>query len=122
MMRYRIEPMEGYLRVAAEGPFDAQMAKGIVGEIGRACAAHGLGRVLIDARGLEGIVGVAERFQIARTLAEDGTGRMRIAILVDESQLVSKALEDTAINRGAQLCTTAIVDEAYGFLGLAAPA
>lgn len=43
-------------------------------------------------------------------------------ILADAPRFVSKTLEDTATNRGAQLRTTARADEAYGYLGLASPA
>lgn len=120
-MRYRVEAMQDHVLASVQGPYDAADAEAVIREIGRACSEKQCSRVLIDARGLEGIVGTAERFGLARRLAEDSAGRIRFAILVDPAQLVSKTLEDTATNRGAQLRTTAVPGEAYAYLGVAPP-
>ena len=46
---------------------------------------------------------------------------MRFAVLVHPAQMVTKTLEDSAVNRGVPVRTTASLEEAYGFLGVAPP-
>lgn len=120
-MRVRIDSRGDYLHVTADGPFDPAAARGAVVDIFAACATHGLGRVFIDARGLETRVSVAERFDLGRALAEAHRGNVSIAILVAPAQMVVKTLENSASNRGVPVRTTADVGEAYGFLGLPPP-
>ena len=120
-MRIRMEARDAYLWVEAAGPFDAEVGRRAVGEIFEACASQGLHLVLVDARGLEHVVGISERFELGRSFAERRTGPVRIAILVDASQMVTKTLEDSARNRGVPVLTTAVAQEAYGFLGVTPP-
>lgn len=121
-MRYRIEPQADHLRVVADGPFDTALGRRVVAEIFAASARAGLTRILVDARDLEPAIGVTERFEMGRALAEHRTGPTRIAVLVSPAHMVAKTLEDSARNRGVPVITTASESEAYGYLGLASPA
>jgi G3E family GTPase len=116
-MRYRIEPRADHLLVEVTGSFAPADARACVGEIGAACRAASLGRVLIDARGLDKPVSIAERFDLGAYLASQQFP-LRIAVLVADAQMFTKTLEDTAVNRGTPLRTTASLDEARRFLGI----
>jgi hypothetical protein len=118
-MHYQIDIREGLLQVSAGGALDTVLARKVVGEVVAGCRSHGLSRVLVDARGLDPAVSVAERFEIGRTLAENLPPGVRVAVLVSPEQMVHKTLEDAATNRGLAVRTTADPAEAYGFLGLA---
>ena len=67
-------------------------------------------------------VSVADRFDLARWLAEGCTAAVRFAVLVRPELMVVKTLENAATNRGVPVLTTASLEEAYGFLGLPPPA
>lgn len=121
-MRSRLEIRDGYVHLEVGGTLDTGPARVLIGELFQACSAHRLNCVLVDARGIEGMVAIAERFELARTLAESRTGPVRIAVLVDPPQMVTKTLEDSACNRGVPVRTTVDVQEAYRFLGLEPPA
>ena len=120
-MDIRLHPMEGYMRVEASGPYDGSAGREAIRLIRSECARAGITRVLVDARGLDAAVSVSERFELARALADGCTAAVRYAILVHPAQLVTKTLEDSAINRGVPVQTTASLEEAYGFLGIAPP-
>ena len=120
-MRVRLEVHDGYLRVEVAGTFDADAARRGIGQMFEACAARQLNRVLVDARGLEQDIGIAERFELALDLAQRHAGQVRIAILADPVRMTTKALEDSACNRGVPVRTTTDVGEAYGFLGIEPP-
>jgi hypothetical protein len=119
-MDFRYEPREGFLLVEATGPFDAVACRAAMGEIGRLCAERGLARVLVDARAIAEVVSIADRFGLASGVA---SARLpRIAILVNEANATySRTFENTALNRGAMVRTTASPAEASGFLGIAMP-
>ena len=117
----RLHAMEGYLRVEASGPYDNAAGREAIRRIRSECARAGVTRVLVDARGLDATVSISDRFELARALADGCTAAVRYAILVHPDQLVTKTLEDSAINRGVPVRTTASLAEAYGFLGLAPP-
>lgn len=120
-MDIRLHPREGYLLVEAGGGYEAGAGRRAVALIREECRRLGLDRVLVDARGLDAAVSIADRFDLARTLAEGCTAAVRFAILVQPQQMVTKTLEDAATNRGVPVRTTASLAEAYGFLGVAPP-
>ena len=117
-MDVRYEPRDDHLLVVAGGRFDAERCRAAVPEIEALCAQHGLDRVLIDFRGVADVVSIADRFDLARFLA-DSKPRARMAILVSAPQRFTTTFEDTAVNRGARVRTTSSEDEARSFLGLA---
>jgi hypothetical protein len=117
----RLQAREGYLQVEAQGAYESATARGAIAQIRSECARLGVRSVFVDARGLDSTVTVADRFDLARALAEGCTAAVRFAILVKPEQLVTKTLEDSAVNRGVPVQTTASLEEAYGFLGVAPP-
>lgn len=120
-MDLRLHPMEGYLRVEASGPYESGAGRDAIRLIRSECARMGFARVLVDARGLAATVSISDRFDLARALADGCTAAVRYAILVHPDQMVAKTLEDSAVNRGVPVQTTASLEEAYGFLGLEPP-
>ncbi|HQW39254.1 MAG TPA: hypothetical protein PLK52_04670 [Usitatibacteraceae bacterium] len=120
-MDYRVTVLEKHVQVEAGGAFDPKMAGEVVARLFEACAASGLALALVDARGLDPGVGIGERMDLARAIAENRRGPVRIAILVDTAQMVTKTLENAAHDRGVPVRTTASVAEAYRFLGIGPP-
>jgi len=118
-MECRFEPRSDHLFVEAKGRFDTAAARRFAAEMVAACERNALDRILVDARGLSDPVSVAERHDLGAFLAGMGA-HLRIAVLVVPAQLFSKALENTAVNRGAPVRTTASAGEAAAFLGIAA--
>lgn len=120
-MDIRLQQKETHLHVEAGGAYDAGAARTAIERIRGECSQRGLNRVFVDARGLDAGVSIADRFDLARALAQGCTAAVRFAILVRPEQLVTKALEDSAVNRGVPVRTTAVAAEAYGFLGIEPP-
>jgi hypothetical protein len=120
-MDIRLQQKEAHLHVEAAGTYDASAARAAIVRVREECARLGLNRVFVDARGLDATVTVADRFDLARVLAEGCTAAVRFAVLVRPEQMVTKALEDSAVNRGVPIRTTAVATEAYGFLGVEPP-
>ena len=121
-MDIRLQQRGTHLHVEAGGAYDGSSAREVIVRVREECARLGLDRVFVDARGLDATVTIADRFDLARALAEGCTAAVRFAILVRPEQMVTKALEDSAVNRGVPVRTTAAATEAYGFLGVEPPA
>ena len=120
-MQFQFEPREGYLLVRATGPFDADACRAAFGDVARICTERELARVLVDARAIREVVSIADRFGLANNVVQSRLPRM--AILVTEANAHhSRTFENTALNRGAQVRTTADAGEASGFLGITLPA
>ena len=116
-MQFRYEPHPGHLLVVATGPFDADACRAAVGEILRICAEKRLGRVLVDFRAIAELISVADRFGLANAVASSKPPR--IAVLVTPANAeYSRTFENTAINRGASVRTTASEAQAREFLGI----
>jgi len=120
-MDYRVTVLEKHVRVETGGAFDAGVAREIVARLFEACAASGHAIALVDARGLDPGVGIDDRLDLARAIAGSGGPPVRIALLVDTAQMVTKTLENAAHDRGVPVRTTASVMEAYRFLGIDPP-
>ena len=119
-MDFRLEPRDGYLLVTATGPFDAEACRAAMTPIMKACMERELANVLVDARAIVELVSIADRFGLARDVVANRLPR--IAILVSEPNARhSRAFENTAINRGANVRTTASEAEACAFLGVKLP-
>jgi hypothetical protein len=118
-MDLRYEMRRDHLRVVAEGPFDPQRARIELANIIRRSADSGMTRILIDARGISQPVSIADRYELATQLADQSHGKVRLAIVVAHINLFTKTLEDTATNRGVAVRTTASMQEASDFLGIA---
>ncbi len=113
---YSLRP--GYLLVTVTGGFDACRARVELGNIVRQSCSSGFERILVDARAMQAEVPVADRYELATRLASMAAGPFRMAILVAESHLGTRMLEDTAVNRGLEVRTTDSLVEAHEYLGL----
>lgn len=119
-MELRYEMRKDHLRVVAEGRFDPARARIELSNVIRQSAGSGLTRILVDARGLTETVPVSDRYDLATQLADQSHGRVRMAIVVSQANLLTKTLEDTATRRGVAVKTTGSMDEAVEFLGICA--
>ncbi len=116
-MEFRYEPHATHLVVVATGAFDAAACGPALAQILKICGEKRLVRILVDARAIAELVPIADRFSLAKQVA--ATQPPRIAILVTAANAEhSRAFENTAINRGAAVKTTASEAEARAFLGL----
>ena len=119
-MDFRYEPREDYLLVVATGPYDADACRTAMGSIMKICIERELAKILVDARAIAEVVSIADRFDLAKDVV--ASRLPRIAILVTEANAVhSRAFENTAVNRGAAVRTTANESEACAFLGVKMP-
>lgn len=111
------EARADHLHVVASGRFDTREARAIIAEVARVCAAHRLEKVYVDFRGVGDVISIGDRHALGHALASARIAA-RIAIVVAEPQHRTNAFEDTAVNRGAAVCTTTNEDEALRFLDL----
>lgn len=121
-MEVTIEPRADHLLVVARGPYGADEARGGLARMIDACRKLRLERILVDGRGITTPVSIMHRYDLATQLAEMGGTAMRMAIVVSPENMFTKTFEDTATNRGANVRTTASMDEALAYLGIAMPA
>jgi hypothetical protein len=118
-MELSFEALPGHLRVTARGAFDLQQARAGLAAMVARCLDAGLDRILVDGRGISTPVSIAERYDLATSLAAAGTG-IRMAIVVSTAHMFTKTLEDTALNRGVAMRTTDSMKEALEFLQIEA--
>ena len=121
-MNFVISEKPDHVLVSGSGAFDARMARQGIDEAFALCEARGLNRILIDGREIATQVSVADRYELGAYLASQCRLPLRIAFLVSEAHVAfSKAVENTANNRGVPVITTASASEAWEWLGLPAP-
>ena len=107
-----------HLFVVAHGAFiPAEASEGLAYMIG-VCEAKAISRIFVDGRLITTPVSIADRFDIATQLASMAPASLRMAILVAPENMISKTLENTAANHGAQVRTTDSANEAWDYLGL----
>ena len=117
-MEYIIQVCADYVEAVASGEVDLLDGKACLDEILQLCHQHHLSKVLVNGLQLSDRVSVSSRFGLGEYLAAAAAPGVRVAILTTTQLLrQSKALENTANNRGAQVITTDSMDEALAFLG-----
>ena len=119
-MEFAWQVNRDHLKVTVRAEFNLTDGKAGVDELYRLCGRHALSKVLVDATDLADNATVGSRFNLGEYLAVSATQPIRIAIFT-ATKIVrsSKALENTANNRGAQVMTTDSMEEALAFLGIA---
>ena len=115
-MELKLDTRPDHLRVVAAGAYEPAAARQGLAQVISQSQATGLTRILIDGRGIAGLVSIADRYELATSLATMAGSRLRVAILVSPENMFTKTLEDTARNRGAQVRTTDSLGEALAFL------
>jgi hypothetical protein len=121
-VQFVISEKADHVHVAGSGKFDPATARKAFDEAFALCEARGLNRVFIDARGIAPQVSVSDRHELGAYIAAQRRIPLRVAFLVSESLVAfSKAVENTANNRGLPVITTSSESEAWEWLGLPAP-
>lgn len=110
-----------HLFVKAKGAWDIARARTAVDEIMRLCRQHRLERILVDGTGVDTLIPISDRYDMATMFAAVATGRTRVALLMSTENMFSKTFENTAANRGIPVRTTDSLEEALAFLQLPAP-
>lgn len=119
-MRVRLEFHADHLLAISEGEYDRAVAQEQMARALQACRERGISRLLIDGRGLTGLVTLPDRFDLAAQIASEGSAAVRVAFLMSTGNMFTKALEAAAVNRGAQVRSTDSLEEALAYLGIAA--
>jgi len=118
-MDVRIEIEQFHVHVFVGGEFDLGAARAGIVRIVETCRRSGLERVLIDGRGIDSTVSVMQRHELALTLAlEKAPAHLRMAVVVSQENMFTKALEQTCAKMKIDVRTTESMAEAVAFLGL----
>ena len=121
-MKYTIHVHGDYAEAVTSGDVNLVDGKACIDEVFNICRQHELSNVLVNGLQLSEDVTVGTRFVVGEYLATHAPSRMRVAILVSTKLAnESKALQNTANNRGAQVITTDSLPDAMAFLGMALP-
>src|ERR1700720_2874569 len=116
----QLEPHATYLTAVVGGAFALDEAQAVSVRFTQACAKHGLAKVLVDFRGLQGHITITERFLysefMARLVIEQSvqqSGRpVMLAYLGDESMLDPNRFGLlVARNRGVLAIATSSLNE-----------
>jgi hypothetical protein len=126
----RSKPKREYLTILVSGTFELEQANQLMPRILDLCAANRASKLLIDARGVEGSMSIADRFVFAETFARLYKKR-RVAGNFKHVQftvVVTRAIfdpqkfgEKVATNRGLQVKVTTDMKEALAWLGISKP-
>jgi hypothetical protein len=118
-VKVRLEFRADHILAITEGEYDRAVAQKEMARALQAGSERGITRLLIDGRGLTGLVTLPDRFDLAAQIASEGSA-FRVAFLMSAENMFTKALEAAAVNRGAQVRSTDSLEEAVAFLGIAA--
>ncbi|MEP7156239.1 MAG: hypothetical protein ABI905_10740 [Betaproteobacteria bacterium] len=118
-MEFTTKVCAGYIEAVVKGEFDLLDGKACTDAAFQLCEQHKIWKVLIHALAMSENVSVGSRFSIGEYMATQANFPLRAAILVS-TRLVqeSKALQNTANNRGASVLTTDSLAQAALFLGV----
>jgi len=121
-MEYDLILHGDYIEAVVVGEFDLTDGRKCVDETFRLCEKHALQKVLVNGLRMSDNVTIGSRFNLGEYLAARTTQRVRVAILTSTTLVhESKALQNTANNRGANVITTDSIETARAFLGLIHP-
>jgi len=116
-MRIEIEPRPDHLLAVASGSFDHAQLADVLKDIFTASSRHGLRKILIDARTLEGEISLMARYDLGRIAAELQREPVRIAVVASEDQIWPDRFgENVANNRGVMAKVTTDIAEALKWL------
>jgi hypothetical protein len=117
-MNFVIHTRVTHIEVAVSGVFTVDDGHQCVEAIYTAVRETGLVKVLVDGRGLQAGVSIAERHDLATYFADLRDAPIRCAVLVPTALMTTKTLEHTASNRGTPVRTTDSVADACVWLGV----
>jgi len=112
-----MEVVDGIVRAEVSGAFNLENAKLFFLRILEHARDHGVDRVLIDTRSIEGDISASARFDFGTFMAEARPAPIRIA-LVGSADAVwpDRILESVAVNRGVLAKVATDVGEATEWL------
>jgi len=129
-MHQQIRPGRAYLTIEVSGVYDYHQVADLIPGMLDACAEHRADKALVDARGVTGMITLAERFLYSDTLARlykrrrvDGTlqhvqfAYVAIAPLLDPHRFGEKV----ATSRGLHVKAVPAMDEAWEWLHVQPP-
>ena len=103
--------MGDYLLVESREPYSLNQTIATIHEIADHCRKDNLDKVLFDLQNWEGNPNILERYQIGLEIAKTWGPRLKVAVIA-RSGVVSRMMENTAVNRGAKLLVTSDVEAA----------
>ena len=116
-MPIEIEPRSDHIHVVASGLFDHAYLAIAMEAIFSASSRHGLRKILIDTRTLEGEISLMARYDLGRTAAELQREPVRLAFVVTQDQIWPDRFgENVANNRGVVTKVTTDIAEALEWL------
>ena len=121
-MELHFEKHPDHARLTVTGRFDAPRARTELSTLLSRCEAAGTTKLLVDIRGVTTIISIADRYDLATHLVNQGRGKLRIAVVVSAENMFTKTFEDTATNRGYPVRTTTSMEEALAFLQVSSAA
>ena len=118
-MHFKIEPQPDHLRTVVSGSFDHARLADTLQEIFAASSRHGLRKILIDIRTLEGDISLLARYDAGRIVAELQREPVRLTFVATEDQIWPDRFgENVANNRGVRTKVTTDLAEALQWLML----
>ena len=126
----RTKPKREYLAILVSGVFELDQANRLTPKMLAACAANGVSKLLIDARGVRGSLSIGDRFIYAETFARlykerrvAGTIKHVQIALVGSRDIVDPQRfgEKVATSRGLHVKVMTDIKEAFSWLGVSPP-
>lgn len=106
-----------YLLVEIIGPFSfAEISAGIK-KVAELCDKENLNKVFVDLRQMTGSPSILERYEFGVEIAKTWRQRYQVAI-VERADMITRMVENTAVNRGAHILTTTNASHAIKWLGV----
>ena len=116
-MRVDIEPQPDYLLAVVSGLFDKAKLADMLKDIFAASSRHGLRKILVDIRALEGEITFIARYDAGQLVADLQREPVRLAMLGTSSQIwPDRFFENVAKNRGVETKVTLDKAEALEWL------
>ena len=111
----KLEP--DYLVAVVSGGFDHARLADVLKDIFAASSKHGLRKILIDVRSLQGEISLMARYDLGRISAELQREPVRVAVVATENQIwPDRFAENVANNRGLKAKVTTTIAEAIEWL------
>ena len=114
-MQWTIEDAPDHLLVTIEGDWILSSVLTMLDEVGRECRGRGYQRVLLDCRGVGGLVTEGDKFVAGSRLAER-FGSTRVAGLFSPAVRITGFGGKVAAKRGGKFFATADMNDALRYL------
>lgn len=116
-MHVKIEPWPDHLHVVVDGLFDHAQLADALKSIFDASSKHGLRKILVDSRALEGEVSLMARYDIGRIAAGLQREPVRLVMVASKEHIWPDHFgENVANNLGVKSKVTPDMAEAYAWL------